>query len=126
MKNVKFASISDQLINTAIILDMMFNTEMIVKVLKRGKEDMTEKPKIRYMNRFIHQDKVIYDNLTEEYWNVDNNFTAQSLTNVLNDLNDELNKYKEFGDMFKSLMKKYDINSVGKLDKILFNRLDLW
>lgn len=87
---------------------------------------MTEKPKIRYMNRFIHQDKVIYDNLTEEYWNVDNNFTAQSLTNVLNDLNDELNKYKEFGDMFKSLMKKYDINSVGKLDKILFNRLDLW
>lgn len=43
MKNVKFASISDQLINTAIILDMMFNTEMIVKDMKGGKEDMTEK-----------------------------------------------------------------------------------
>lgn len=87
---------------------------------------MTEKPKIRYMNRFIHQNKAIYDNLTKEYWNVDNNFTAQSLTNVLNNLNIELNKYKEFGDMFKSLMKKYDINSIEKLDKILFNRLDLW
>lgn len=87
---------------------------------------MTEKPKIRYMNRFTYQNKVIYDNLTKEYWNVDNNFTAQSLTNVLNNLNDELNKYKEFEDMFKSLMKKYDINSIEKLDKILFNRLDLW
>ena len=87
---------------------------------------MTEKPKIRYMNRFTHQNKVIYDNLTEEYWNVDNNFTAQSLINVLNSLNDELNKYKEFVDMFKSLMVKYDINSIEKLDKILFNRLDLW
>ena len=39
MKNVKFASISDQLINTAIILDMMFNTEMIVKDMKGGKEE---------------------------------------------------------------------------------------
>ena len=87
---------------------------------------MTEKPKIRYMDRFTHQNKVIYDNLTEEYWNVDNNFTAQSLTNVLNSLNVELNKYKEFVDMFKSLMGRYDINSVEKLDKILFNRLDLW
>ena len=43
LKDVKFASISDQLINTAIILDMMFNTEMIVKDMKGGKEDMTEK-----------------------------------------------------------------------------------
>lgn len=82
--------------------------------------------KLRYMDRFIYQNEVIYDNLTEEYYNVDNNFTAQSLTNVLNNLNDELNKYKEFGDIFKSLMKKYDINSIEKLDKILFNRLDLW
>lgn len=78
------------------------------------------------MDRFTHQNKVIYDNLTEGYWNVDNNFTAQSLTNVLNNLNIELNKYKEFVGMFKSLMEKYDINSVEKLDKILFNRLDLW
>ena len=37
---------------------------------------MTEKPKIRYMDRFIHQNKVIYDNLTEEYYNVENNSTA--------------------------------------------------
>ena len=43
LKNVKFASIFDQLINTAIILDMMFNTEMIVKDMKGSKEDMTEK-----------------------------------------------------------------------------------
>ena len=43
MKNVKFASISDQLINTAIIMNIMFNTERIVKDMKGGKEDMTEK-----------------------------------------------------------------------------------
>ena len=84
------------------------------------------KDKLRYMDRFTHQNKVIFDNLTEEYWNVDNNFTAQSLTNVLNSLNAELNKYKELVDIFESLMKKYGINSVEKLDKILFNRLDLW
>lgn len=65
--------------------------------------------KLRYMDRFIHQDKVIYDNLTEEYWNVDNNLTAQSLTNVLNDLNDKLNQNKELVDIFKSSIKKYDI-----------------
>ena len=29
--------------NTATIMDMMFNTEMIVKDMKGGKEDMTEK-----------------------------------------------------------------------------------
>ena len=122
MKNVKFASISDQLINTAIILDMMFNTEMIVKDMKGGKEEKfsiicdknqdlkTEnkelkkenhrlsshlnEDKLRYMDRFIHQNKVIYDNLTEEYYNVENNSTAQSLTNVLNNLNDESNQNK--------------------------------
>ena len=65
--------------------------------------------KLRYMDRFIHQNKVIFDNLTEEYYNVDNNFTAQSLTNVLNNLNDELNQNKELVDIFKSSMKKYDI-----------------
>ena len=43
MKDVKFASISDQPINTAIIMVMMFNTEMIVKYMKGGKENMTEK-----------------------------------------------------------------------------------
>lgn len=144
MKNVKFASISDQLINTAIILDMMFNTEMIVKDMKGGKEEKfsiicdknqdlkTEnkelkkenkelkkenhrlsshlnEDKLRYMDRFIHQNKVIYDNLTEEYYNVENNSTAQSLTNVLNNLNDELNQNKELVDIFKSSIKKYDI-----------------
>ena len=70
---------------------------------------MTEKPKIRYMDRFIHQDKVIYDSLTEEYYNVENNSAAQSLTNVLNNLNDELNQNKELVDIFKSSIKKYDI-----------------
>ena len=82
--------------------------------------------KLRYMDRFIYQNEVIYDNLTDEYYDVEDNSIAQSLTNVLNNLNNELNKYKEFEDMFKSLMKKYDINSIEKLDKILFNRLDLW
>lgn len=67
------------------------------------------KDKLRYMDRFTHQNKVIYDNLTEEYYNVENNSTAQSLTNVLNNLNDELNQNKELVDIFKSSIKKYDI-----------------
>ena len=49
--------------NTATIMDMMFNTEMIVKDMKGGKEDMTEN------KRFIIIDNVdgelgIQDNLT--------------------------------------------------------------
>ena len=67
------------------------------------------KDKLRYMNRFTHQNKLIFDNLTEEYYNVENNSTAQSLTNVLNNLNDELNQNKELVDIFKSPIKKYDI-----------------
>lgn len=67
------------------------------------------KDKLRYMNRFTHQNKLIFDNLTEEYYNVENNSTAQSLTNVLNNLNDELNQNKELVDIFKSSIKKYDI-----------------
>lgn len=70
---------------------------------------MTEKPKIRYMDRFIYQNEVIFDNLTEEYYDVEDNSIAQSLTNILNDLNDELNQNKELVDIFKSSMKKYDI-----------------
>ena len=50
LKNVKFASISDQLINTAIIMDTMFNTEVIVKDMKGGKEDMTETIVTEYGN----------------------------------------------------------------------------
>ena len=63
MKNVKFASISDQLINTAIIMDMMFNTEMIVKDMKGGKEDMTEK-QLDFSKWSLKKDK--YDDLTVE------------------------------------------------------------
>lgn len=122
--------ISNKLIEKfSIICDKNQDLKTENKELKKENHRLLShlnKDKLRYMDRFIHQNKVIYDNLTEEYWNVDNNFTAQSLINVLNSLNDELNKYKEFGDMFKSLMKKYDINSIEKLDKILFNRLDLW
>ena len=33
--------------NTAIIMDMMFNTEMIVKDMNGGKEDMTENKQFR-------------------------------------------------------------------------------
>ena len=113
----------------SIICDKIQDLKTENKELKKENHRLSSylnEDKLRYMDRFIHQNKVIYDNLTEEYWNVDNNFTAQSLTNVLNSLNAELNQNKELVDIFKSLMKKYNINSVGKLDKILFNRLDLW
>ena len=51
--------------NTAIIMDMMFNTEMIVKDMKGGKEDMTEKrfkmKKLEYEAYFIDSQQEYVD-----------------------------------------------------------------
>ena len=97
MKNVKFASISDQLINTAIIMLMMFNTEMIVKVLKGGKEDMTEKRFTVHINWFN------YDKTEGEITLKDNGQPlleseciedVQRVKVLLNELNDENEHYK--------------------------------
>ena len=79
MKNVKFASISDQLINTAIIMDMMFNTEMIVKDMDGGKEDMTEK-------RFTTNGYKIYDTFHDGiHWLV-NQVEANEIVDKMNNL----------------------------------------
>ena len=79
MKNVKFASISDQLINTVIIMDMMFNTEMIVKDMKGGKKDMTEK-------RFTTNGYKIYDTFHDGiHWLV-NQVEANEIVDKMNNL----------------------------------------
>ena len=94
MKNVKFASISDQLINTAIILDMMFNTEMIVKDMKGGKENMTEK-------RFSVKKSGSGLYYRDGDYEIDNTIqfiieTVEMKLNQLSDENEELKKENEF------------------------------
>ena len=91
MKNVKFASISDQLINTAIIMDMMFNTEIIVKDMKGGKEDMTEK-------RFIP----IFDGTDKRVVGAKDNgkiISFMDMFDLLNDLSDENEQLRKENDM---------------------------
>ena len=91
MKNVKFASISDQLINTAIIMDMMFNTEVIVKDMKGGKEDMTEK-------RFIP----IFDGTDKKVVGAKDNgkiISFMDMFDLLNDLSDENEQLRKENDM---------------------------
>ena len=94
MKNVKFASISDQLINTAIIMDMMFNTEVIVKDMKGGKEDMTEK-------RFSVKKSGSGLFYRDGDYEIDNTIqfiieTVKMKLNQLSDENEELKKENEF------------------------------
>ena len=95
MKNVKFASISDQLINTAIILDMMFNTEMIVKDMKGGKEDMTEKRFVDYFDKdhnYIIQDLQNEEEYQVGFVNCDEDVFLK-LVNELADENEELKQH---------------------------------
>ena len=94
MKNVKFASIYDQLINTAIIMNMMFNTERIVKDMKGGKEDMTEK-------RFSVKKSGSGLYYRDGDYEIDNTIqfiieTVEMKLNQLSDENEELKKENEF------------------------------
>ena len=95
MKNVKFASISDQLINTAIIMDMMFNTVMIVKDMKGGKEDMTEKRFVYYEHKGADY---ILDtpNMSLDFIEMLGDcLEAEEIVDLLNYLNDENEQLKQ-------------------------------
>ena len=93
MKNVKFASIFDQLINTVIIMDMMFNTEMIVKDMKGGKEDMTEN------KRFILEGTgFVYDN--------ENLIRVKDIVKLMNALHEENQKLLTLSNIQKGALVK--------------------
>lgn len=90
-----FASIFDQLINTAIILDMIFNTEMIVKDMKGGKEDMTEKRFVYYEHKGADY---ILDNPNESLDFIEmlgDCLEAEEIVDLLNCLNDENEQLKQ-------------------------------
>ena len=143
MKNVKFASISDQLINTAIIMDMMFNTEMIVKDMKGGKEDMTENKRFTMcheQNDINGWTMSIVDWQTKEPFNyttyevhsssiTDTKDEMEDLCLLLNELNDEneqlistikevIELLSEEVDLFIDKATEYDINGYIKLKEL--------
>lgn len=106
-----FASISDQLINTAIILDMMFNTEMIVKDMKGGKEDMTEK---RFKLRFSKLGNgMITDTQKRKHLYFDKKFLDTTLPKtyeLLNELADENEQLKQRNNrQYEQLGRLYDL-----------------
>ena len=104
-----FASISDQLINTAIIMDMMFNTEMIVKVLKGGKEDMTEN------KRFLIDDAGELIDLNNHKF-IDYGDECCKLLNKLHEENERLKKYNN------KLMKQpllFDVQTIPNTMEIM-------
>ena len=103
MKNVKFASISDQLINTAIILDMMFNIEVIVKDMKGGKEDMTEK---RFIND-IDDGKLIDTKGELSTIHYSDKVDFYELWEFLNKLNDENEQLKQQNEFLKKRCNEY-------------------
>ena len=102
MKNVKFASISDQLINTAIIMNMMFNTERIVKDMKGGKEDMTEKRfsvKKSGSGLFYRDGDYEIDNTIQ--------FIIETIDMKLNQLYDENEQLKKENEFLKKRCDEY-------------------
>ena len=103
--------------NTAIIMDMMFNTEMIVKDMKGGKEDMTEK-------RFKPIINGVEDILTGEKLN--NQFEVSLKLNSLNDENEQLKQtmqevaelLSEEVDLFSDKATEHDICAYVELKEL--------
>ena len=101
--------------NTAIIMDMMFNTEMIVKDMKGGKEDMTEK-------RFNRVGGYVYDGdkCISHFEDVAHRDDIVKLLNELHEENQELKQQlqntSDQRDEFHRGARE-NANRVGKLEK---------
>ena len=67
--------------------------------------------------KYYRNSQTIYDSLTDKRF--DGN---QKTCNELNRLNDKCDKYAELLYPYEQLMKKYGIDSIGKLDRIRFER----
>ena len=71
-------------------MDMMFNTEVIVKDMKGGKEDMTENK--RYSFNWKNGHPNFWDNHCDL---ADCYLTCGDVVNILNELNDENEQLKQ-------------------------------
>ena len=71
-------------------MDMMFNTEVIVKDMKEGKEDMTENK--RYSFNWERGHPNFWDNHCDL---ADCYLTCGDVVNILNELNDENEQLKQ-------------------------------
>lgn len=109
--------------NTATIMDMMFNTEMIVKDMKGGKEDMTENKRfvviddtelyyitdtndLKTLDDYVKEfskaeyeftDEEVLSVAKEEYWQMiyEHSMSAKENVDMLNQLFEENEKLKQ-------------------------------
>lgn len=67
--------------------------------------------------RYYRNSQMIVDNLTGERYSGN-----KKTCDLLNILNDRADHKQELLDPFLQVMRKYEIDSIGKLDRILFER----
>lgn len=67
--------------------------------------------------RYYQNSQMIVDGLTGERYQGN-----KKTCDLLNILNDRADHRQELLDSFSSVMRKYEINSIAKLDRILFER----
>lgn len=88
--------------NTATIMDMMFNTEMIARGIIGGKADMTEK-------RFECDkgSRIIIDNETKLHYIMTLDWECSLVTKLLNRFADENEQLKKDVDYWKQVASQY-------------------
>ena len=89
-------------------MDMIFNTEMIVKDMKGGKEDMTEnkrfeiKPSAMYNNKYV-----IHDSKKEYTFPILDSTLNYMFCKALNELNDENKQLKQYKQSVNDVLKSW-------------------
>ena len=89
-------------------MDMMFNTEVIVKDMKGGKEDMTEnkrfeiKPSAMYNNKYV-----IHDSKKEYTFPILDSTLNYMFCKALNELNDENKQLKQYKQSVNDVLKSW-------------------
>ena len=119
MKNVKFASISDQLINTVIIMDTMFNAEVIVKDMKGGKEDMTEKRFVYYEHKGADYILDTPNKSLDFIEMLGDCLEAEEIVDLLNKLHEENERLKKYNNKLMKQPLLFDVQTIPNTMEIM-------
>ena len=88
-------------------MDMMFNTEIIVKDMKRGKEDMTEKRFVYYEHKGADYILDTPNNSLDFIEMLGDCLEAEEIVNLLNQLYDENEQLKQQNEFLKKRCNEY-------------------
>ena len=88
-------------------MDMMFNTEIIVKDMKRGKEDMTEKRFVYYEHKGADYILDTPNNSLDFIEMLGDCLEAEEIVNLLNQLYDENEQLKKENEFLKKRCNEY-------------------